>query len=259
MPKTLSLLVLIALLLASGLAWAEEPARERVDLELVLLADSSGSIDTTEILLQRRGYASAIAGSEVLAAIASGFHARIAVTYVEWGDQYSQDAVVPWMVISDEASAADFGEKLLSAPRVARGRNAIGSALAMAQGLIDSNQFEGTRKVIDLSADSANSWNGVPLQVARASVLAAGMTINGLAVWCRNCSGRPVSYDLERAFEERIIGGPENFVITADGPARFALAVRTKLIREIAGPPPMTPARRRTVLLAPVSSGFERP
>ena len=35
-------------------------AAERVDLELVLLADASGSIDEAEIRFQRQGYASAI-------------------------------------------------------------------------------------------------------------------------------------------------------------------------------------------------------
>ncbi len=52
---------------------------------------------------------------------------------------------------------------------------------------------------------------------------------------CRACSGRPVSYDLERAFAETITGGPGSFVITADGRDQFAAAVRRKLILELAG------------------------
>ena len=52
---------------------------------------------------------------------------------------------------------------------------------------------------------------------------------------CRSCSGRPVSYDLERAFAETIIGGPGSFVVTADGRDQFAAAVRRKLILELAG------------------------
>lgn len=55
-----------------------------------------------------------------------------------------------------------------------------------------------------------------------------------LAVLCRHCSGRPVSYDLEQAFADRIIGGPGAFVVTADSTATFADAVRKKLILEIA-------------------------
>ena len=71
----------------------------------------------------------------------------------------------------------------------------------------------------------------------RAAVLAAEIVINGLAILCRNCSGRPVSYDLEAAFAQRIIAGPGSFVVTADGNASFAEAVRKKLLLEIAGLP----------------------
>ena len=92
--------------------------------------------------------------------------------------------------------------------------------------------------MIDLSAASANSWNGLPLASAREQVVAAGITINGLAVLCRFCSGRPVTYDLEKAFEDTIIGGPGAFVVTADDMQRFSLAVKRKLVLEIAGREP---------------------
>jgi hypothetical protein len=90
--------------------------------------------------------------------------------------------------------------------------------------------------VIDISADSAWSWNGVPLALARERALEAGITINGLAVLCRTCYGRPTGGDLEGEFARRIIGGPASFVVTADGATTsFAEAVRKKLLLEIAG------------------------
>ena len=112
--------------------------------------------------------------------------------------------------------------------------NAIGQALLFGKSLIENNEHEGYRKVIDLSADSANSWNGIPLSTARDQVAEAGITINGLAVLCRACSGRPVGYDLEQAFENTIIGGPDAFVITADDMQQFSTAVKRKLTLEIA-------------------------
>jgi hypothetical protein len=222
-------LAVLCLHALSGVARAEP-----VDLELVLLADASGSIDNNEIRFQRQGYAEAMAHREVFDAIATGFHGRIAVTYVEWAGVSSQHVVVPWMVIADEADAEAFGAKLTSVGREAYGRNAIGSALTAAEKLITGNAFEGTRKVIDFSGDSANSWDPIPVDVARKSALDKGITINGLAILCRMCSGRPVSYDLERAFQETIIGGERSFVVTADEPAQFKLAVRRKLVLEIA-------------------------
>ncbi|MFC3131761.1 DUF1194 domain-containing protein [Microbaculum marinum] len=215
------------------LASAQE---QEVDLELVLLADASSSIDNAEILFQRQGYATAITHSEVLNAIAGGLLQRIAVTYVEWGDQTSQEVVVPWTIIDGPGSAAAFAEALLAQPRLAYGRNAIGSAIRKARELIETNDIRGLRKVIDLSADSANSWNGPPLSTMRHEADRAGIVINGLAILCRAdaCSGRPVGYDLEGAFADRIIIGPGSFVVTVDGETSFADAVRRKLVLEIA-------------------------
>ena len=226
-----------ALSLLLTLAAGPALAAERVDLELVLLADASRSIDDGEVLLQRQGYAAAITHPDVLAAIAGGYEQRIAVTYVEWGQVDSQEVVVPWTVVDGPDSAAGFAKLLLAEPRLAHGPNAIGNALAAAQLLIEGNEIESTRQVIDFSGDSAYSWGGLPIHEARAMALAAGSVINGLAILCRDCNGRPVGYDLEGAFAALIIGGPGSFVVTADGNQSFAEAVRRKLLLEIAGVP----------------------
>lgn len=231
----------LILLVTASLAQAEE-----LDLELVLLADATGSIDDAEIRFQRQGYADAITDPAVLNAIRRNAYGRIAVTYVEWADAGSQDVVVGWTVIDGQASAEAFAAALLQPPRRAYGRNAIGAALLKGKQLIEENGLTGLRRVIDLSADSANNWNGPTIEDARAQVVAAGITINGLAVLCRSCSGRPVYYDLEERFAQDIIGGPGAFVVTADDAASFAEAVRKKLILEIAAtePAPGTPGWR---------------
>ena len=238
--RAIGLALALLLALTSGQTEAAEP----VDLELVLLADASRSIDDAEILFQREGYVAAITHPDVLAAIANGFLRRIAVTYVEWGDELWQDVVVPWTVIDGKESAEAFSTALLAAPRRATGPNAIGSALAAAHALIDGNELDGTRRVIDFSGDSAYTFGGVPVLEARQAALDAGITINGLAILCRHadCSGRPVAYDLESAFESLIVGGPANFVITADDRQSFAEAVHRKLLLEIAGLPHATAA-----------------
>jgi hypothetical protein len=229
-------LMLLTCLAAFGLA--APVAAEQVDLELVLMADASGSIDAGEIRFQRQGYADALASEYVLWAIRDGLHGKIAITYVEWADQFSQAVVVPWTVVSSADDVRRFSEALLKAPREASGRNAIGSAIDAGERLITGNDHEGIRKVIDFSGDSANSWNGIPIAAARESAIAKGITINGLAILCRDCSsGRPVSYDLEKAFEETIIGGSNAFVVTASGPDEFRSAVKRKLVLEIAGRP----------------------
>ena len=87
-----------------------------VDLELVLLADSTGSIDDAEILFQRQGYATAITDPSVISAIRHTAYGRIAVTYVEWGDFSSQEVVVGWTMIGD----VDFSRSHFAAAYVIR-------------------------------------------------------------------------------------------------------------------------------------------
>jgi len=232
--KTCAALAIALLCLASGLV-RPAAAQADVELELVLLADATGSIDDAEIRFQRQGYAQAITDPAVISAIRNTARGRIAVTYVEWAHAASQHVVVDWTVIDGAESASAFAEALLVPPRQARGSNAIGAALLFGKVLIEGNDFNGFRRVIDLSADSAANSSGPPIEMARDEVVAAGITINGLAVLCRQCSGRPINYDLEEAFARRLIGGPGAFVITADSASTFSDAVRRKLILEIAG------------------------
>ena len=212
---------------------------EQVDVELVFLADASLSIDDAEIAFQREGYADAVQHPEVLYAISRGALGKIAVTFIEWADYRSQDVIVPWMVIDGAQSAETFARTLLARDRTTYGMNAIGAALAEGTRQIQQNSYDGLRRIIDFSADSANNWSGIPIEAGRSQALSAGITINGLAVLCRedDCSGRPVAYDLEEAFKQKIIGGPGSFVITADSAKRFAEAVRRKLILELAQTP----------------------
>lgn len=218
-----------------GLAGTPAAAQQSVDLELVLLADASGSIDDAEIAFQRNGYATAIVDPIILEAIGRGRDGRIAVAYVEWGNAASQDVVVPWTVVDGPPAASGFATALMQAPRVANGSNAIGSAIAAGHALIERNNLNGRRKVIDFSGDSDYSFGGIPVAAAREAALASGIVINGLAVLCRRCSGPPVSHDLVQAFADRIIGGPGSFVIGAESGEKFVEAVRKKLFLEVSG------------------------
>jgi hypothetical protein len=242
------LVPLIVLCCVVALPVRAQETREPVDLELVLLADASGSIDDVENRLQRQGYAAAMVDPQVLWAIENGGErGRIAVAFVEWAGARSQDLVVDWTVIEDEGSAAAFAARLMAAPRRATGTNAIGAAILKGLALIEGNRFDGWRKVIDLSGDRI--WNPRPptIATARDVAIGPGVVVNGLAILCDDCSGRPGIGNLEEAFTEQLIGGPGAFVVTADGRDAFAEAVRRKLILEISGRAPA--AGRRQALL----------
>tara|TARA_Y100000588_G_scaffold98466_2_gene106984 strand:+ start:141 stop:332 length:192 start_codon:yes stop_codon:yes gene_type:complete len=61
-----------------------------------------------EIKLQREGYAAAIVPSDVLDTLLGGYYRLIVVTYVEWGDETSQEIVVPWTIIDGPRTATAF-------------------------------------------------------------------------------------------------------------------------------------------------------
>lgn len=62
---------------------AATPADTKVDLELVIAVDVSGSMDQEEFALQREGYVAAIRHPDFIGAILAGEYQRIGLTYVE--------------------------------------------------------------------------------------------------------------------------------------------------------------------------------
>jgi len=217
------------------LAGATQAAAQDTDLELVLLADASGSITDAEIRFQREGYAEAMTDPSVLAAIAGTAYGSIAVTYVEWAA--NQVTVAEWTRIADREDAELFAARVLAPPRRAIGRNAIGAALLEGLHLMETNDIDGWRRVIDFSGDSVNNYSGPSIAAARQEVLAAGVTINGLPILRPGDPGRAMG-GLEALFAERIVGGPHAFVVTAESRASFAEAIKRKLILEISGRAP---------------------
>lgn len=227
-------LTFIAVVLFAGPAAS---ASMKVDLELILAVDISESIDQEEAQLQRDGYVAALRSKEVVAAITSGFYRRIAITYIEWAGAYFGKTVVDWTVISGQADAEAFAAKVASAPIRTEFLTSISAAVLYAIPLFD-NQYDGARRVIDVSGDGANNA-GPPVVVARDAAEAAGITVNGLPIINRKKSwaGYAQIEHLDYYFEDCVIAGPDSFIIVAKSRDDFAAAVQKKLVREIASAP----------------------
>ena len=219
--------------LIAGIALLTSPAEAQrktsVDLELSFVVDASGSIDQEEMQLQRQGYANALVNPDVLKAIDSGFLRSIAVSYIEFAADGCIWQWLNWVKISDRASAAAAGAKIVAAPReFCSGGNAIGDAVAFATKSTLENSFDGTRKVIDVSGDGPDTTGLIAVEDARADALAKRFTINGLVI------ERPAMPDLPEYYKRSITGGPRSFVIQAKDRRSFADAIVKKLILEIA-------------------------
>lgn len=259
-PVVIPVLALVAAagLPAMGPARAEE--KPAVDLALMLAVDISGSIDADEARLQREGYAQAIRDPAVVKAITSGINGRIAVAYFEWSDSYTQNALLDWMVISDQASAERVARRLTEEPITTARRTSISGAIQYAMPRFASMPYAALRRVLDISGDGPNN-DGGPIDLARDAALAAGIAINGLPIMNgrQNSWGFPTLPDLDKYYEGCVIGGPGAFVVVAESFDSFDEAVRRKLILEIAAAPIPTPAvPGPRVIRAQGAGGYDR-
>lgn len=218
------------------------PARAQrpvgVDLELAFVVDASGSIDEEEMALQRQGYADALVHPRVQQAIVSGFLRSIAVAYIEFAGFECTQMAVGWTRIHDKASAEAFGQKVLGAERnLCFGGNAVSEALTFAAASIEANQFDGTRRVIDISGDGPNTM-GETVDVVRDAIVKRRIVINGLAI------DRPSMPDLPEYFRQSVTGGPGSFVMRVKDRRSFSEGILRKMIREIADLPHDPPTTR---------------
>ena len=234
MAGTLALVILLAgaLVPSPGLR-----AAEAVDLELVLAADGSGSIDDDELQFHWQGYAAAITHPQVLDAIRGGFNQSIAIAYIEWGGPFSQHTIVDWMKIDGPVSATAFARKLTTTPRMAEGYNSISEAIAYSTELIAGNAYRGARKIIDVSGDGPQI-GGRSLIEVKALAFAHGITINALVVKSPRGGFPGLGGEaLEEHYRNDVIGGRGAFVTIAENRKEMAGAILKKLILEIASLP----------------------
>lgn len=230
------------LFFAGSPAWA----LVSVDLELVLAADISFSVDEEEAKRQREGYLAALRSQEVIDAILSGPEGAIATSYVEWADDNTQRMVADWTLIRNEADALAFADRVRAAPFVQGRYTAIGSAITACVGMINDNEYDGFRKIIDISGDGPQN-QGKSLPIARALAAASDITVNGLPVlpMDRNPWRPKVKVDVDQYYRDNVIVGAAAFVAPAEGFEDFKDAILKKLILEIAWIPGLShPATR---------------
>jgi hypothetical protein len=233
---------IVSTLALAGLALTAPPsvAAEDVDLELVLAVDVSRSMDYDELKLQRDGYVNAFKHPEVIKAITSGAVGKIAVTYMEWSGPFYQQVLVPWTRIGSQAEAEKFADLMAAAPVTRESGTSISGGILTAGRQFQTSNFRGMRQTIDVSGDGPNNMGG-PVVPARDQILEQGITINGLPIMLKRQGGVYDTFnidDLDVYYEDCVIGGPGAFMISVDDMDRFELAVRRKLVLEIAGLPP---------------------
>lgn len=200
-----------------------------VDLELSLLLDVSGSVNSTEFNLQKQGYINAFNNTSLWTAISQGTLGSIAVNFVYWSGSSQQNQAVGWTLIDSQQDAFDFATAISNTTRPFGGLTAVQRALAFGTNLFANNGFEGTRSVIDVSGDgrdnNSGSFNG------KNYALTHGIdTINGIVI---GNSSSVFSY-----YNSSVIGGTNAFSMQVNSFAAFGNAIDRKLVREISNEVP---------------------
>lgn len=197
-----------------------------VAIELVLALDASASVDAQEFALQLEGLARAFADPEIGRAVENlrPFGAGVAV--VQWGAPGETRTVVPFAHLQTARDAKAFGFVIGLVHRWMRASStSIAAALDDSRLLIEVNEFEGHRKVIDISGDGPDN-SSADIEAARLRAGAAGITVNGLPIEAED-------HSLEAYYRERVIIGAGAFIEPARDFDDFARAIREKLLREL--------------------------
>ncbi len=213
-------------------------------MELILAVDASPSMSRAEQKVQRDGYVSAFRHADLASAIELGEAGRIVVLYLEWAGPSQQTVVIPWTILDTlkdtQALAGELAKQSLSADTAVERSltegpsTSISGALWAAKDLFAESGVHSPRKVIDVSGDGPNNV-GPPLDPVRDSLLAQGVTINGLPITLP--SNGTTDKSLISYFEHCVIGGPDAFAIGVTDLQLFATAIRRKLVREISTRP----------------------
>jgi Protein of unknown function (DUF1194) len=221
-------------LLAGGVGVAR--AEIAVDLELVLAVDISMSMDSEEQRLQRSGYIAALQDGDVLKAIQSGSHGRIAITYIEWAGPQVQAVLIPWRLIDGRTSADAFIAELSGKEYSRYHFTSISAALAFSHRQFGTAEYRGVRRVIDVSGDGVNN-SGPTIAPLRDMIVESGVVINGLPIVLKPTAALTPydAPDLDAYYTHCVIGGPGSFMIPIRNHEEFVPATRRKLLLEISG------------------------
>lgn len=217
-----------AVLIAAG------PADATCRQALLFALDVSGSVDTSEYRQQLEGLASALLDEQVRAAILVDDGAPMALAAFEWSSADYSQLIVDWTVITDEAALVAVATRLREWPRVpAPTETGIGAGMEVAAGVF-RRAPKCWEMTLDISADGKNNNGPAPKDVHASGAL-DGVTVNALLVGAESGSAAETELESMRVYlMENVVHGPGAFITVARSYDDYTLAMRRKLLKEVA-------------------------
>ncbi len=224
--KFTNLIVSISTIATAGLLTPTvASAATIVSNELLLSIDVSGSVSTSEFILQRDGYAAAFESASVINAITNQPNG-VAAALSYWSS--SDTALeIDWTLLSTETDVLNFASAIRNSPRPFSGGTNVSAAINFGVGSILGNDFDGANLTIDVSGDGTSS--SFSTQLARDNAIANNITVNGLAIGGQS---------IEDFYRDNVIGGQNAFVVGVSEFADVTSAATNKISREIGDPDP---------------------
>lgn len=217
-----SQVLLLGLLALPAAAQEQTP----VAVELVLALDASASVDKREFALQVQGLAAAFRDPDVQRAVEDLQPLGAAIAVVQWGGPGETQIVLPFTQMNSGRDAKAFGFRMGLIHRFMwASATSIATGIRDSAALIEANEFDGQRKVIDVAGDGEDNGEA-SLEAARQAARRLGIIINGLPIMADS----PALADY---YKQRVIIGPDSFVEPARDFEDYARAIRAKLLKEL--------------------------
>jgi len=219
-------LSLVAVSLVTQTAIAQAPL-PRVSIELSLLVDVSGSVNTTEYNLQKTGYVNVFNNVGFWNAFQSSGR-TLAVQYAEWSSPGLQSGTA-WTQIGNATEAGLFASAINMFNRASSGSTAVGAALNYGVTQLNTNNFDGDRRIIDISGDGCNN-SGVSAISGRDNAVLNNIIVNGITIGTEmsDCVG----LSLRDWYAANVVTST-GFLETADSFDDFNTAIERKIGREL--------------------------
>jgi hypothetical protein len=198
-----------------------------VNLALVLALDCSASVYFDEFNLLANGSAAGLRDAAVRQGLLGPPFGASLLSLLLWSGAGAQAVAVDWALVSTQAELEGFAGAVENVSRaVPAGQTAIGEALLAAEKLLALAPRPTSRRVIDVAGDGRSNQGAAPGPI-RDRLAGEGVTINGLCV----LHAEP---DLVESYTREVIGGVGAFALACRDYQGFAVAMRQKLVREIA-------------------------